>query len=53
MPRRDLPHYVSLYRSGRLPVDRLLTHRLSLDEINDGFDRMRDGIGVRQIVLFD
>jgi len=53
VPRRDLPHYVSLFKSGRLPVDRLLTHRLKLDEINEGFDRMRDGIGIRQIVLFD
>ncbi len=53
VPRRDLPHYVSLFKSGRLPVDRLLSHRLTLDEINEGFDRMREGIGIRQIVMFD
>lgn len=53
VPRRDLPHYVALYKSGRLPVDRLLTHRLKLDEINEGFDRMREGEGIRQVVLFD
>jgi alcohol dehydrogenase len=36
-----------------LPVDRLLTHRLELSEINEGFDRLREGVGVRQVVLFD
>ena len=53
VPRRDLPHYVSLFRSGRLPVDKLLTHRLRLEDINEGFDRMREGIGIRQVVCFD
>ncbi|HLW90725.1 MAG TPA: zinc-dependent alcohol dehydrogenase family protein [Roseiarcus sp.] len=52
VPRRDLPHYVSLFASGRLPVDKLLTHRLALEEINEGFDRLRDGVGVRQVVMF-
>jgi alcohol dehydrogenase len=53
VPRRDLPHFVSLFRSGQLPVDKLLTHRLRLEEINEGFDRMRDGQGIRQVVIFD
>ena len=51
VPRRDLPRFVSLYRAGRLPVDRLLTHRLGLDEINAGFDRLADGLAVRQVVV--
>ena len=53
VPRRDLPHYVALFEAGKLPVDRLLTHRLRLEEINAGFDRLHDGSGVRQVVLFD
>ncbi|MCW6509005.1 zinc-dependent alcohol dehydrogenase family protein [Lichenifustis flavocetrariae] len=53
VPRRDLPHYVALFQNGRLPVDRLLTHRLKLDEINEGFDRLHDGSAIRQVVLFD
>ena len=53
VPRRDLPHYVSLFRAGKLPVDKLLTHRLRLEEINEGFDRLHDGFGVRQVVIFD
>lgn len=53
VPSRDIPRYVALYRAGLLPVDRLLTHRLRLDDINAGFDRLAKGEGVRQVVLFD
>ena len=52
VPRRDLPNFVGLFRAGRLLVDKLLTHRLRLDEINEGFDRLREGVGVRQVVTF-
>ena len=45
VPRRDLPNFVALFQSGRLPVDKLLTHHLRLDEINEGFDRLREGVG--------
>ncbi len=51
VPRRDLPRFVALYRAGRLPVDRLLSHRLGLGEINEGFDRLADGQAVRQVVV--
>jgi len=44
---------IALFRAGRLPVDQLLTHRLKLEEINEGFDRLREGVGVRQVVLFE
>jgi alcohol dehydrogenase len=52
VPSRDLPRFVSLYRQGRLPVDKLLTHRLKLDEINEGFERLREGKAIRQVVVF-
>ena len=52
VPSRDLPRYVALYRQGRLPVDRLLTHRITLEEINAGFDRLREGKAIRQVVMF-
>lgn len=52
VPRRDVPNFVSLFQSGRLPVDRLLTHRLALSDINAGFDRLREGVGVRQVIEF-
>ncbi len=50
VPLRDLPRYIELYRRGRLPVDRLVTHRLPLDDINLGMDRLREGTAIRQIV---
>jgi len=52
-PQRDVPRMIALFRAGRLPVDQLLTHRLKLDDINEGFDRLREGIGVRQVIVFD
>jgi len=53
VPARDIPHFVELHRAGRLPVDRLLTHRLGLDDLNAGFDRLARGEGVRQVVVLD
>jgi alcohol dehydrogenase len=52
VPSRDIPRFLALYRRGKLPVDRLLTHRLKLDDINEGFDRLAAGAAVRQIVEF-
>jgi alcohol dehydrogenase len=53
VPARDLPRFVALYRAGRLPVDRLMSGRLRLEDINDGFDRLHTGEAVRQVVVFD
>jgi alcohol dehydrogenase len=52
VPSRDIPRYLALYRQGRLPVDRLLTGRLPLEKINEGFDRLHAGQAVRQVVVF-
>jgi alcohol dehydrogenase len=52
VPSRDIPRYIDLYRQGRLPVDRLLSGRLALDDINHGFDLLREGKAVRQVVVF-
>jgi alcohol dehydrogenase len=52
VPVRDLPRYIELYRRGRLPVDRLMSGRLDLEEINLGFDRLHEGKAVRQVVTF-
>jgi alcohol dehydrogenase len=53
VPARDLPRYVALYRAGRLPVNHLMTGRLGLEDINEGFDRLHAGEAVRQVVVFD
>jgi alcohol dehydrogenase len=52
VPKRDIPRFIDMYQAGRLPVDKLLTDRLSLDELNEGFDRLAAGQGVRQAVIF-
>ena len=52
VPTRDIPRYVELYRRGRLPVDRLMSGRLRLEEINAGFDRLHEGKAVRQVIGF-
>ncbi|QTC91370.1 zinc-dependent alcohol dehydrogenase family protein [Brevundimonas goettingensis] len=53
VPSRDIPRYVALYRQGRLPVDRLMSGKIPLDQINEGFDRLHAGQVVRQIVTFE
>ena len=53
VPSRDIPRYLSLYRAGLLPVDRLLSHRLTLAQINEGFDRLASGEALRQVVDFE
>ena len=52
VPSRDLPRYIDLYRQGRLPVDRLMSGRLALEGINEGFDHLHEGKAVRQVVVF-
>ena len=50
-PRRDFPMLARLYLAGRLNLDDLISRRLELDEINEGFDSMRVGDGVRSVVM--
>ena len=52
VPALDVPRYIDAYKAGRLPVDRLLSHRISLDALNEGFDRLASGEAVRQAVIF-
>ncbi|WP_166267545.1 zinc-dependent alcohol dehydrogenase family protein [Marinobacter caseinilyticus] len=53
VPVRDIARYVTLFRQGKLPVDKLLSGTLTLDEINEGFERLASGKAVRQVILFD
>ena len=50
IPRRDVARYIALYEAGRLPVDQLVTGYLTLDQINEGFDRLARGEAIRQII---
>ncbi len=53
VPMRDVPRYIALYKAGRLPVDRLMSGLITLDDINEGFDRLHHGEVVRLVVGFD
>lgn len=50
VPARDIPRYIEWFQAGRLPVDRLLSESITLDEINEGFDRLAAGTTLRQTV---
>ncbi|MGM8212936.1 zinc-dependent alcohol dehydrogenase family protein [Virgibacillus sp. W0430] len=50
VPARDIPRFVSLYKQGRLPIDKLLSDTISLEEINEGFDRLHAGEVNRLVV---
>jgi alcohol dehydrogenase len=52
VPVRDIARYVALYRAGRLPIDRLLSGTIPLEQINEGFDRLHEGGVVRLVVEF-
>ena len=52
VPSRDIPRYIDLYRQGKLAVNRLMSGRLELEDINRGFDLLNEGKVVRQVVVF-
>jgi alcohol dehydrogenase len=52
VPARDIPRYISLFQQGFLPIDKLLSRKLKLAQINEGFDRLADGHVVRQVIEF-
>mgnify|MGYP000975259490 FL=1 len=52
VPVRDIPRFAAMMQSGRLPIEKLVTHTISLDEINEGFERLATGEAIRQIVRF-
>lgn len=52
-PMRDFPWLVELYLAGGLKLDELITRRIRLDEINQGFDMLARGEGIRTVIVFD
>lgn len=53
IPRRDIGRYLALHAAGKLPVDKLVTGYLTLDQINEGFDRLARGEAIRQIIRME
>jgi alcohol dehydrogenase len=49
-PERDFPLILDLYRRGRLPLDKLVSHRLPLEQIDEAFALMHDGEARRAVI---
>jgi len=50
--RTDVPRIVDWYMERKIAIDELITHRLSLDEINRGFELMKRGESIRSVVVY-
>ncbi len=50
--RTDVPKIVDWYMEGKIDIDPMITHSLSLDEINKGFDLMHAGESIRSVVVY-
>lgn len=50
VPSRDIPRFIALYRAGKLPVDRLLSEQIQLDDIHPALDRLARGESIRQVI---
>ena len=51
VPARDIPRYVDAYLAGKLPVDRLRSDEIGFDDLNAAFDRLDEGLVVRQVLI--
>jgi S-(hydroxymethyl)glutathione dehydrogenase/alcohol dehydrogenase len=52
-PRIAIPKLLDLYRKGHLKLDELITRTYTLDQINEGYQDMRDGKNIRGVITFD
>jgi len=53
VPARDIPLYVDLWRAGRLPLERLVSSRITLDDLDVAMDRLAAGGELRQLIVPD
>jgi Zn-dependent alcohol dehydrogenase len=52
VPSRDILRFLALYHQGRLPVEKLMTEKIRLEDINEGFDRLHEGKAIRIVIDF-
>jgi Zn-dependent alcohol dehydrogenase len=50
-PQRDIPRYISLWKAGRLPVEKLQSATMNLSQINEAFETLAAGAAIRQVLL--
>jgi S-(hydroxymethyl)glutathione dehydrogenase/alcohol dehydrogenase len=51
-PRADIPKLLGLYREGQLDLDGLVTKTYKLEDINEGYQDMRDGKNIRGVLIY-
>jgi S-(hydroxymethyl)glutathione dehydrogenase/alcohol dehydrogenase len=51
-PRRDIPRILDQYMSGSLLLDELVTNTYTLDDVNQGYEDMRNGTNIRGVITF-
>ena len=51
-PRADIPKLLALYRDGQLDLDGLITSTYTLDEVNDGYQAMRNNENIRGVMVY-
>ena len=52
IPSVDIPRYVDLFMDGKLPIDKLISHTYSLDQINEAFQALERGEVIRSVIKF-
>lgn len=52
VPKRDIPVFVDMWRAGRLPVEKLVSSHVALEDINRAMDLLASGAELRQLITF-
>ena len=52
-PRFDIPKLLGLYCLGQLKLDELVTRTYGLEDINQGYQDMRDGKNIRGVIIYE
>ncbi len=51
--RTDMPRYVDMYLAGRLNLDDLVSQRIALDQVQEGFEALKKGELARSVIIMD
>jgi S-(hydroxymethyl)glutathione dehydrogenase/alcohol dehydrogenase len=52
VPAVDFPRLARLHLAGKLPIERMVTHRIALDEVNDALGAMRRRERARSVIVY-
>lgn len=53
LPARDIPFFAQLWREGKLAVEKLISRRIRLEDLNEAMDALAEGRALRQLIVFD